>query len=83
MNRPETVFKLPADIPERWERSYRHYLSALDRYLRENDGKADGNIETLRIADLEILSEAMRMVYRAMTGGTADNSEIQLSPPHP
>ena len=76
MNRPETVFKLPADIPERWERSYRHFLSALDRHLRENEGKADDNLETLRIADLEILSEAMRMVYRAMTGGAADDSRF-------
>ena len=76
MNRAETAFKLPADIPERWERAYRNLLSSLDRYLRENEGKADDNLETLRIADLEILSEAMRMVYRAMTGGPADDSRF-------
>ena len=76
MNRAETAFKLPADIPERWERSYRHFLSALDRYLSESEAKADDNLETLKIADLEILSEAMRMVYRAMTGGPADDSRF-------
>ncbi len=76
MNRAEKVFTLPADIPERWERSYRHLLSALDLYLRENEGKADDNLETLKIADLEILSEAMRMVYRGMTGGMPDNSRF-------
>lgn len=76
MNQAETAFKLPADIPERWEASYRHFLSALDRYLSENEGKANDDLETLRIADLEILSEAMRMVYRAMTGGLADESRF-------
>lgn len=76
MNRAKAAFTLPADIPERWERSYRYFLSALDGYLRENEGKAGDNLETLRIADLEILSEAMRMVYRAMTGGRADDSRF-------
>lgn len=76
MNRAETAFKLPADIPERWEASYRHFLCALDRYLSEKEGKANDDLETLRIADLEILSEAMRMIYRAMTGGPADESRF-------
>jgi hypothetical protein len=76
MNRANVAFKLPIDIADRWERSYRHLLGALNRHLYEDEKAGDDRLETLRIADLEITSEAMRAVYRAMVGGPVDDSRF-------
>src|SRR5690242_4062090 len=72
MNSPDIAFKLAPDIPERWERSYRHLLVALDVYLDGGGQGSDERLESIRIADLEILNEAMRLVYGAMTGTASE-----------
>src|SRR5262245_35016029 len=72
MNSLDIAFKLAPDIPQRWERSYRHLLAALDAYLAGDGRGDDEGLESVRIADLEILNEAMRLVYGAMIGTASE-----------
>lgn len=64
----EANISLPTDISERWERSYREMLGVLGAYLYGDPHRDDPQYEVLRIAELEIISDAMRQVYGAVVG---------------
>src|SRR5437868_6066061 len=77
MNQPTRhTFSLPINIADRWERSYRRFLDVVSKHLYNDKQVVEGSLEIFRLAELEIISEAMRAVYRGMVGGPVDESRF-------
>ena len=64
-----TIPMLPPDLRERRELAYRAFISVVDSWMLRQDIERDPQAELLALAEQEIVSEAMRQIYRVMTGG--------------
>jgi hypothetical protein len=60
---------LPPDLREPRERAYRAFIAVLDAWIVTHDIERDPDAELLALTEQEIVSEAMRQVYRVLTGG--------------
>lgn len=61
---------LPPDLRDRREQAYRAFIGVVDSWILAQDIDRDANAELLVLAEQEIVSEAMRQVYRVLTGGS-------------
>lgn len=59
----------PPDLRERRELAYRAFIGVLDAWIVARDIDRDPDAELLALAEQEIVSEAMRQVYRVLTDG--------------
>lgn len=58
---------LPPDLRERRELAYRAFIGVLDEWILAHDIDRSPDAELLALAEQEIVSEAMRQVYRVLT----------------
>src|SRR5690349_15374883 len=61
---------LRPDLHAPREAAYRAFIGVLDAWILAHDLERDPDAELLALAEQEIVSEAMRQVYRVLTGGT-------------
>lgn len=61
---------LPPDLRERRERAYRAFIGVVDPWVLAHDIERDPDAELLALTEQEIVSEAMRQVYRILTDGS-------------
>ncbi len=57
------------DLRERRERAYRAFIGVVDSWILAHDVDRDADADLLALAEQEIIGEAMRQIYRVMTGG--------------
>lgn len=60
---------LPPDLREPRELAYRAFIGVVDAWILAHDVDRDPDAELLALTEQEIVSEAMRQVYRVMTRG--------------
>jgi hypothetical protein len=67
---------LPADAATRWEAAYRAFIGFVDGWFTSQDIDRDDQAELLFLAEQEIINEAMRFVYSALSGIRCDTQRL-------
>lgn len=67
---------LPADVATRWESAYRAFIAVVDAWFMSHDIDSDDQTELILLAEQEIINEAMRFVYRGMSGVADDDRRL-------